>query len=80
MNDILYQEKQSTETKNYGQLTVNFATAFHKPSGLANPYILFLYEPHTIYNNTQGQVTGSMNTDLIDANKQANNKRRKYDS
>ena len=40
-------------------------TTFFKPSGQSNLYILFVYIPQKKINNTQGQESGSINTDLI---------------
>ena len=38
---------------------------FHKPAGEANVDVPFLYGLHTIFNRTQGQVSGSMNVDPL---------------
>ena len=45
--------------------TSTLATAFHRTIGEENPYVLFVYGPLTICNHTQGQVSGSMNSDPI---------------
>ena len=41
----------------------------HKPAGGEDLYVWFGYVPKTIYNNTRGQVSVSMNTDTINAEK-----------
>ena len=38
---------------------------FHKPAEEANTYVWFGYVPQKIWNNTLGQVSGSMNSDPI---------------
>ena len=40
---------------------------FHKHEGKANPYVCFGYVPHTICNNTQEQVSVSMNNYLVNS-------------
>ena len=45
-----------------------------------NMYVRFEYVPQTIFNHTRVQVSISMNTDSIQANKQVNNQRLKYDN
>ena len=52
------------------------ATTFLKTLVEENPYIIFVYGPHTICNNAWGQVSGSMNVDSINMNKKFNNKHR----
>ena len=52
---------KKSETKK----TVPLATTFHKPVGGANMYVQFGYVPLKIWNYTQGQVSGSMNTNPI---------------
>ena len=47
---------------------------FHKPTGESNPYWLFGYVPHKIFNHTQGKVSVSMDSDPINTNKQVNNR------
>ena len=39
--------------------------AFHNPAEESNVYVWFVYAPQTIRNHTQVQVSGSINTDLI---------------
>ena len=48
--------------------------------GEENMYVQFGYGPLKIFNNTRGQVSGSMNADSINANKQAKNQRLKDDN
>ena len=38
---------------------------FYKPEGEANMYVRFGYVPLAIFNNTQGEVSRSMNADTI---------------
>ena len=45
--------------------TIN--TTFHKLAGKANMYVQFGYGPQTVCNQTQRQVSGSMNIDTINA-------------
>ena len=45
--------------------TGTLATAFHKFSEEANPYLQFGYVPQTIYNKTLGIVSESMNSDPL---------------
>ena len=45
--------------------TGTLATTLHKPARGANPYVRFGYAPLIIWNHTQGQVSVSMNADLI---------------
>ena len=65
-----------------GEITKNgtLTTTLHKPAGEANLYVRFGYGPLTIYNHTRGKVLGSTNDDPVNANKQTNNQRRKYDN
>ena len=45
--------------------TSTLATKFHKPVGEANMCVRFGYGPLTIFNPTEGQVSGSLNADPI---------------
>ena len=72
--DILDQSKQSSEVKKSEHPNVNLAATFYKPAGGANIYFRFGYVPQTNFNNTQEQVSVSINADLINANKMFNNK------
>ena len=45
--------------------TGTLATTFHKPEGEANPYVRFGCNPLKCFNHTQGQVSGSMNSDPV---------------
>ena len=71
---ILDQSKQLIHTNNSVHPTGTPATTFLEPAGETNLYVQFVYVPQTIFNHTRGQVIGSMNADLINANKQVNNK------
>ena len=81
-NNLKYilDKKQSIEVNKSEHPTVTLSTTPHKTVGEANLYVHFGYGPQTIHNNTQRQVSGSMNADPINANKQVNNKQRKYDN
>ena len=50
-----------------GEITkpVTLTTTFHKPVGEENPQVWFGYGPLTIFQQTRGQVLGSMNADPI---------------
>ena len=52
----------------------------HKDAEEANTYVWVWYGPETIFQNTQGQVSVSMNADPINTKKQVNNQRQKYDN
>ena len=52
---------------------------FQKPVGDANPYVRFWYGQLTIFLHNQGNVSGSMNDNKVDANKLLNNQQQKYD-
>ena len=52
--------------------TVILATTFHKPAGEENVYVQFRCLPLKIFNYTRGRVSGSINTDPINANIQFN--------
>ena len=80
MRGILDQENQSIDAKKSEHPDGNLTTTFHKSAGEANPYVWFEYGPHKICNHTWGKVSGSMDADLINVNKQVNNKRCKYDN
>ena len=73
LKDILDQANQSINVNNKlhsaGTLTMNF----HKPAGMANPYVRFEYDPQTIFNQTLGQVSGSMNIAMINMDKKVTN-------
>ena len=73
LKDILDQAKQSIADNNSEHKTSTLATTFHKPVGRENPYVWFGYSPQTIFNHTRRQVSGSMNSDPINANKQLSN-------
>ena len=80
LQEILDKEKQSIEANNYEHPAGTLATTFHKPAGGANLYVRLGYVPHKIFNHTRGQVSGPMNADPINANKQVNNQKYKYDN
>ena len=75
LKEVLYQINKSIESNKSEQPTVTLTLTFHKPVGEENPYIRFGYGPHKNFNHTRGQVSGSMNSDLINANKQVKNQR-----
>ena len=43
--------------------TVTLSTTLLKPTGQANLYVWFVYVPHTVWNNAQRQISGSMRAD-----------------
>ena len=47
-------------------------------AGEENPYVLFVYNPQKNFYHTQCQASGFMNTDMININKQVNNKKWLY--
>ena len=56
--------------------TITLVVTLIKPAGEANMYVRFGCIPQKTFYQTQGKVPGSMNTDLINAKKQVNNKLR----
>ena len=80
MKNMLDKSKQSIESNKYEHPTITLTKTFHKNLGGANPYVHFGCVPQTIFNITQGKISVSMNADPINANKQVNNKRHKYDN
>ena len=76
LKDILYQEKIYIGIKKKLHSTSNLSTTFHEHAGETNMYFLFRYGQQKTHNHTQGQVSGSMNYDRINANKQVNNGQR----
>ena len=66
---ILDQAKKSIEEKNSEHPTGTLTTTFYKSAGEENSYVRFGYVPHIIFYHIRGQVSGSMNTDTINANK-----------
>ena len=76
----LDQSKQSIEANNSEHPTGTLAMTFHRTVGETNMYVWFGYIPQTICNNTQGQVSGSMNADQINVNKHVKSQRRKDDN
>ena len=79
LKNILDQENHSIKLDKYEHPTVTIATTLHKPVWGANPYVRFGYVPQTIFEHTWVQLSGSMNNDMINADKQVNNQWRKYD-
>ena len=71
--DILYQSKQSIDTNNYEHQTSTLTKTFHKLLGVANPYVWSGCGPQTICDHRRVQVSGSMDPDTINANKQVDN-------
>ena len=67
---ILDKSKQYIDVKKYENPTGTLDTTFLKPVVGVNPFVRFGYDPQTICNHTQGQVSGSMNADPINTNKQ----------
>ena len=78
LRDILDQAKKSIDANNYERPTRTLAVTLKKPTGEVNAYVHFEYSPQIIWYHTQGKVSGSVNGDLINANKQVNNEWRKY--
>ena len=60
--------------------TGTLAIKFHKPAGEENPYVRFGYVPQKISNHTRGQLSVSMNSDVIDSKIQAKNQQLKDDN
>ena len=77
---ILNQAKQSIDVNKSEHPTSTLATTFHKPSWEVNMYVQFGYGPQKLFWHTWGQVSESMNSDTISANKQVNKKRCKDDN
>ena len=73
LKDILDQKNQSIDVNKKLQSTGTLLTTFRKHTGAEDLYVQFGYNPQKIYNHTQEQVSGSMNTDLIITDKQVNN-------
>ena len=71
--DISYQSKRLIYFNNYENTTVTFAMTFLNTTGEENLYSWFEYALQKIYNHAQIQVSGSINCDLINTNKQVNN-------
>ena len=67
------QSIQSIYGNKYDQPTVNLTMTFLKPAGEENLYVQFGYALQTICYQIQGHVSGSMNSDMINENKQVNN-------
>ena len=76
LKDTLYKSKKMININNQLHPTVALDMAFLKPLGEANPYVWFLYIPQKKFNNIQGQVLLSMNSDLINSNKLVKNQKR----
>ena len=72
MNPINVLMEPGTITKT-GTLT----TTFHMPDEEANPPVWFGYGPLTIFNHTQGNVSGSMDTYPINTIHTSKNKQKK---
>ena len=72
--DNLDQAKQSIEDKKYKHQNGTLATTFQKPTGGTNPYVRFGYTSRKVCNHIWGKVSGSMNSDTNNANKQVNKK------
>ena len=43
----------------------NLSTTTHKPVEEENPYVQFVYGPKKDWNHTPGQVSGSMNNNIV---------------
>ena len=76
--EILYQETQSFDVNKSVHSTITLIRTLLKPEGEANPHIQFVYNHHTIFNNTRVHVSESMNADLTKKIKQVNNQQRLY--
>ena len=61
----------------YEHPTGTLAITYHTPKEETSPYVQFEYTPQTICELTQGKVSVSMNTDLVNANKQVKDQRNK---
>ena len=62
------------DVNNQLQSTGNISKNSHKHDGEANMYVQFVYDPQTIWNHTQWQVSGSINTDPVNAKSKVKNK------
>ena len=71
--ESIYQLNQSIDVNKYEQSTVILTTTFPKPAGEVNPYVWFEYSWQKNFKHTRVQVSWSMNSDPINANKQVNN-------
>ena len=71
--DSLDQSKRSIGVNNQLHPTGTLSTTLHNPMGEANPYVRFLYVPQKKFNHIPVQLLGSMNSYLINMNKQVNN-------
>ena len=60
---------QSIEDNKSEHPIVTLAETFDKPAGEENMYVRFGYSPQTIFLHTGGQVSVSMKSDSIHANK-----------
>ena len=78
--DILYKEKQSIDASKSEHPTVTLSMTFQKPTGEENLHVQFGCDRHKIFNHIWVQLSVSINTDSINANKQVNNQRQKYDN
>ena len=67
LKEILDQSKQLIKVKNNKNPTSTLSMTFLIPEGGSNIYVQFLYIPQTISNHTQGQVLGSMISDIVNA-------------
>ena len=70
LEEILDKAMKSIDMNNYEHPIGKLDTTFHKPAGKSNLYVWFKYGPHTIFEYTWGQVSGSMNSHLNNTNKQ----------
>ena len=78
LKEILDQEKKSIEVNKSEHPICTLATTFSKPAEEENLYVRFGYVRQKIFIHNRGQVSGSMNFDIINAEKQVNNQWCKY--
>ena len=77
LKDIWNQSNQPIDKNKYKHPNGTLSTTFHKPAGEVNLYVRFGYERHKIWKHTWGQVSGSMNAEIVNVNKQVNNQKLK---
>ena len=70
LHNILDQSKQSIYVNKNEHPTGTLATTFLNPARGSNPYFPFVYISQKIFNHTQRQVLGSMNSYPENYNKQ----------
>ena len=80
MKNILDKAKQYIEAKKSEHPPGKLTITFDKPPGEENTYVWFGYSPQKTFNHTRRQVSGSMNSYPINANKHVTNQQRNDDN